>query len=137
MASELKRPLVVWSLVLLALLALHDLTHIVDDGLDTTVGQLALVATPQWIVLAVVTAVVIRGDAERSAIAAFLLGAGTAIGFAIVHLLPFALADYWGLEPSFASWLLAWVPTAVGVFLAVKAWQVWRGPARVVKVRPA
>jgi hypothetical protein len=112
----------VWVWVLLALIAGHDLTHALDDGLDTTLGQLALVSTPQWIVIAGVVAVFLRGDARRSHVAALLLGIGGAIGFVIVHLLPFALAPYWDLEPSFVSWLFAWVPIAVALYVAALAW---------------
>lgn len=106
---------------MLALLAGHDLTHLLDPGLDTSLGLLALVAVPQWIVLAVVTALIVRGDAQRAHLLAFTLGAGTAVGFAVVHLLPFAASSYWELSPSPASWLLAWVPTAFGVALAIVA----------------
>jgi hypothetical protein len=35
---------VLLSWILLALLAAHDLTHLLDDGLDTSPGQLALAA---------------------------------------------------------------------------------------------
>ena len=44
--------LAVGSLALLALLAAHDLTHALDDGLETRLGDLALVAIPQWLALA-------------------------------------------------------------------------------------
>ena len=111
--------LLTWAL--LALIAAHDATHLFDDGLETSAGQLALVATPQWIVIAAVVAVILRGRAERAAIAALLLGAGTVLGFAIVHLLPFALAPYDELEPSAVSWVLVWVPTAAAVALAAAA----------------
>ena len=116
------RSLVLWSWIVLALLAAHDLTHILDDGLDTSPGQLALVAIPQWLALAVVMAVVLRGDRAHSRTAALLLGLSVAVGFAVVHLLPSSLAAYWDLEPSVVSWVLAWVPTAAGLVLAALAW---------------
>ena len=115
------RPLILWSWALLALLAAHDLTHLLDDGLDTSAGQLALVAIPQWIAIAVVVAVLLRGDRVRSAAAGLLLGGAAAIGFGVVHLLPFALAAYEDLDPSAASWVLAWVPTGVALVVAALA----------------
>ena len=88
MARHASRSLVISSGVLLVLLAAHDLSHALDGGLETPLDQLALVAVPQWLVLAVVMTVIVRGDPTRGAGAALLLGIGVAIGFAIVHLLP-------------------------------------------------
>ena len=116
------RSLVLWSWAVLALLAAHDVTHLLDDGLETPLGQLALVALPQWLVLAVVMAVILRGDGSRSRAAALLLGMSVAVGFAVIHLLPFSPAAFWELEPSVVSWALAWVPAAVGLMLAALAW---------------
>lgn len=125
------RSLAFWSLVALALLAGHDVTHVLDDGLETPLGQLAFVAVPQWLVLAVVMAVVLRGGRERSRTAALLLGSSVTAGFAVVHLLPLSPASFWELEPSVVSWLLAWMPAAVGLVLAALAWSqrpAARGP---------
>ena len=116
------RPLVLWSWILLALAAAHDVTHMLDDGLETGLGQLALVAIPQWLALAALMAVVLRGDPAHSRTAALLLGASVAAGFVVVHLLPFSPAAFWDLEPSVVSWLLAWTSIAAGVLLAVLAW---------------
>ena len=116
------RSLVLWSWILLALVAAHDVTHMVDDGLDTGLGQLALVAIPQWVALAVVMAVVLRGDPAQSRTAALLLGMSVAVGFVVVHLLPFSPAAFWDLEPSVVSWVLAWASIAAGLLLAVLAW---------------
>ena len=115
------RAVVLWSWALLALLAAHDLTHLLDDGLDTSPGQLALVAIPQWFAIGVVMAVVLRAGPALSAAAALALGLGAAVGFAVVHLLPFALAAYDELDPSAASWVLAWVPTGVALVVAALA----------------
>ena len=120
------RPLVALSAVLLVLLAGHDVTHAVDDGLRTGLGELALVAVPQWIVLAVVMAVMLRADRAWSALAALALGAGVVVGVVSVHLVPFALAPYDELDPSAASWALAWAPVAVGLVLAALAGRQWR-----------
>lgn len=114
--------LVVWSWILLALVAAHDVTHMLDYGLETGLGQLALVALPQWLVLAVVMAIVLRGDWAHSRTAALLLGTSVAVGFGVVHLLPFSLAAFWDLQPSVVSWVLAWASVAAGVLLAVLAW---------------
>jgi hypothetical protein len=122
MARGGSRPLVLWSWIVLALLAAHDLTHIFDDGLQTGLGQLALVAIPQWIVLGAVMAIIVRGDAAQRQTAALVLGISVSAGFAVIHLLPPSPAAYWDLQPSFISWVLAWVPTAAGVVLAVLAW---------------
>lgn len=116
------RPLVLWSWVVLTLLAAHDATHLADDGLDTSPGQLALVAIPQWLVLAAVMAIVLRGRPDQRRLAALTLGVSVAAGFAVVHLLPLAPAAYWDLEPSVLSWALAWLPTAAGLLLAAGAW---------------
>ena len=123
---------VAWSWVVLALLAAHDLTHLLDEGLDTSPGQLALVAIPQWIALAAVMAVVVRGPEDWRQLAALVLGASVVIGFAVIHLLPFSLAAYGDLEPSGVSWLLAWLPTAAGLVLvgiAVRVRQCRAGAA--------
>jgi hypothetical protein len=131
MSRLASRSPVVWSAVLLALLAGHDLSHALDDGLETPLGQLALVAVPQWLALAALMAVVVRGDRVRSAVAAMLLGIGVAFGFTAIHLLPFSTASYWDLEPSVLSWLLAWLPAALGLALATLAWaQLRRAGAR-------
>ena len=120
--SGVSRPLVLWSLVLLALLAAHDLTHALDDGLETSLGALALVAVPQWIVLALVFAVIARGGPGRSGLAALALALGVIAGFVAVHLLPFSPAPYWDLDPSVVSWVLVFVPPAVALVLAALAW---------------
>jgi hypothetical protein len=114
------RSLVLWSWVLLALVAAHDVTHVFDDGLETGLGQLALVAIPQWLLMAALMAVVLRGDAQ-SRTAALLLGASVAVAFVVVHLLPVSPAAFWDLQPSVVSWALAWGSIAVGVVLAVLA----------------
>ena len=126
MPRHVSRSLAVWPGVLLALLAAHDLTHALDDGLETRLSDLALVAVPQWLLLAVAMAVVLRGNRARSA-AALVLGMGVSIGFAVIHLLPFSLASYWELQPSVASWILAWLPAVIGVAVAALAW-TQRGP---------
>ena len=117
------RSLVLWSWVVLVLLAAHDATHVLDDGLKTPPEQLALVAIPQWLVLAVVMAIVVRGDRGRRRTAALLLGISVALGFAVVHLLPFAPTAFWDLRPSAVSWALGWVPAAAGLLLFVLAWR--------------
>ena len=109
------------SWVVLALLAAHDLTHLLDDGLDTSAGQLALVALPQWLALAAAMAIVLRGRPEQSRLAALALGISVAVGFAVIHLLPFSLADYSELEPSGLSWVLVWLPTAAALVLVAVA----------------
>jgi hypothetical protein len=116
------RPLVLWSWVVLALLAAHDVTHMLDDGLQTPLGQLAFVALPQWLVLAAVMAIILRGDRARSQAAALLLGISVTVGFAVIHLLPFSPAAFWDLQPSVASWMLAWASAAAGLLLAALAW---------------
>ena len=113
--------LALWSWIVLALLAAHDVTHLVDDGLDTSPGQLALVAVPQWLVLAAVMAIVLRGDPAQRRMAALVLGVSVAAGFAVVHLVPGPPTSFWDLEASPASWALAWAATAAGLLLAVVA----------------
>jgi hypothetical protein len=130
MTQRVSPRLIAASLTLLALLAAHDLSHALDDGLDTKPGQLALISAPQWIVLAVITAVILRGDRVRGSLAALALGAGAALGFVVIHLLPFGPASYWDLDPSLASWVVAWVPTAVGAVVAAMAWSEWRAARR-------
>src|SRR4051812_34634103 len=130
MARRAPRYLVVWSGVLLALLAAHDLTHALDDGLETPLGGLALVAVPQWLVLAVVMAVIVRGDRARSALAALLLGIGGTVGFAAVPRLPCAPASSGVLHPSIVWWVVAWLPAALGLAVAALAWSEWRAAVR-------
>src|SRR5436305_3342603 len=86
-SSSVSRPLVLWSAVVLVLLAAHDLSHALDDGLKTSLSALAIVAVPQWVLLAALMGMVVRGDRVRSAGAALLLGVGVVVGFAAVHLL--------------------------------------------------
>jgi hypothetical protein len=109
-----------WSWIVLALLAAHDVTHLADGGLDTSPGQLALVAIPQWIVLALVMGIIVRDPSHRRS-AAIVLGASVAAGFALVHLVPFSPTAYWDLEPSALSWALVWVPATAGLVLVVLA----------------
>jgi hypothetical protein len=106
------------SWVLLALVAAHDVTHLVDGGLETSPGQLAIVAIPQWLVLAAVMAIVLRGDPAQRRAAALVLGLSVAAGFGVVHLLPFSPAAFWDQQPSAVSWALAWASVAVGLLLA-------------------
>jgi hypothetical protein len=106
------------SWVLLALVAAHDVTHLVDGGLETSPGQLAIVAIPQWLVLAAVMAIVLRGDPAQRRVAALVLGLSVAAGFGVVHLLPFSPAAFWDQQPSAVSWALAWASVAVGLLLA-------------------
>jgi hypothetical protein len=115
------RPLVLWSWIVLALLAAHDVTPVVDDGLDTSLGQLAYVALPQWLALGIVMAIVLRGDPAQSRTAALVLGIGVAVGFAVIHLLPLSPAAFWELQPSVVSWVLAWLSAAAGLVLAALA----------------
>jgi hypothetical protein len=109
-----------WSWIVLALLAAHDVTHLADGGLDTSPGQLALVAIPQWIVLALVMSIIVRDPGHRRS-AAIVLGASVAAGFALVHLVPFSPTAYWDLEPSALSWALVWVPATAGLVLVALA----------------
>ena len=130
MASHGPRPLVLGAWVVLILLAAHDVTHVLDEGLETPLGQVALVAIPQWLFLAVAMTVVLRGDPAHSRIAALLVGFSVALGFAAIHLLPFSPAGYWDLRPSSISWVLAWMPAVAGLILAGMAWPRLRQPAR-------
>jgi hypothetical protein len=114
--------MVLWSWIVLALLAAHDATHLLDEGLETPLGQLALVAIPQWLALAVLMAIVLRGSRGPRQIAALLLGTSVTLGFAVVHLLPFSAAAFWDLRPSVVSWVLAWASAAAGLLLVVLAW---------------
>ena len=107
-----------WSWVVLALLAAHDLTHLIDGGLQTGIAELAAVSVPQWLLLAGVMAIVLRGSAGRSRTAALVLGSTVAAGFVVVHLLPFSPAAFWDLQPSAISWALVWTPIAAGLVLA-------------------
>lgn len=125
-ADRVSRSLVAWCAVLLVLLAAHDASHLIDDGLDTSIGQLAPISIPQWIVLAAIMTVIVRADRTRGALAALALGAGTAVGFVFIHLLPFAVYSYWDHDPSAVSWALAVVPAAVGAVVAARAWSEWR-----------
>jgi hypothetical protein len=129
MPRVIRRPLVSWSAVVLALLAAHDLSHVLDRGLDTSGGALAVVAVPQWVVLALMMGVIVRGDPRQSALAALVLGAGVVGGFAAAHLLPFSPAAYWDLDPSAASWLLVWAPLLAGATLTAIAGRQWRATA--------
>ena len=110
--------IVLWSWIVLGLLAAHDLTHLLDSGLDTSPGQLALVAIPQWIALGIVMAIVLRGDDGNRRIAALVLGVSVVLGFAVVHLLPLAPTSFWDLQPSAVSWFLGWTAAAAGLVLA-------------------
>ena len=116
---------------MLGLLVAHDLTHLLDDGLDTPPGRLALVAIPQWIALGVVMAIVLRGDEPHRPMAALALGVSVVLGFALVHLLPIAPTSFWDLRPSGVSWALGWVTPAAALVLIVLAWPLVRSrPAR-------
>ena len=107
-----------WAWVVLALLAAHDLTHALDGGLDTGLAELAAVSIPQWLLLAAVMAVILRGDPGQSRTAALVLGLTVAAGFVAVHLLPLSPAAFWDLDPSAISWALVWASIAAGLVLA-------------------
>ena len=124
------RSLVPVAWVVLVLLAAHDVTHVLDDGLETPLDLLAYVAIPQWLFLALAMVIVLRGDAARGRLAALLIGVSVALGFAAIHLLPFSPAAYWDLRPSGLSWVLAWLPAAAGLVLVALAWPRLRQPAR-------
>jgi hypothetical protein len=124
------RSLALGAWVVLTLLAAHDVTHVLDDGLETPLGQLAYVAIPQWLFLAVAMIVILRGDPARSRIAALLVGSSVVLGFAAIHLLPISPAAYWDLRPSGLSWVLAWMPALAGLVLVGIAWPQLRQPAR-------
>src|SRR2546421_5898066 len=100
MPRHASRSIVISSGVLLVVLAAHDLSHALDGGLETPVGELALVAVPQWLVLAAVMTVIVRGDRAHGAAAALLLGIGVTAWLAVVPLLPVSTASYWDLQPS-------------------------------------
>src|SRR5215207_8386024 len=106
------RSLVLWSWIVLALLAAHDVTHVLDDGLETPPARFPLVAVPQWIALGIVIAVVVRGDRAQSQLAALLLGISVTVGVVVVHLLPITSAALWGVRPSVVSWVLVWASVA-------------------------
>lgn len=129
------RSLVSWSWIVLALLAAHDVTHMLDDGLETPLYQFALVALSQWLVLAMVMAIILRGGRAQGQTAALVLGLSVTFGFAVIHLLPFSPAAFWDLQPSVASWTLAWVSAAAGLLLTVLAWPRQRA-AHSAQARP-
>src|SRR5439155_3908402 len=140
MRRPVSRPLALWPAVLLVLLAAHDLSHALDPGVETPLSRLAVVAAPQWLALAVLMAIVLRGDRAHAAASALVLGIGVTIGFAVAHLLPFSTSSYWKLHPSAVSWALAWSPAALGLALAVLAWSQWRrapgsGPPHIGRSR--
>lgn len=117
MRGMARRSLVIWSWVVLALLAAHDVTHLLDGGLETTPGQLALVSVPQWLFLGVAMAMILRGSRP----AALLLGASVVIGFAVIHALPASPASFFKLDPSLVSWALAVAAAAAALVLTVLA----------------
>jgi hypothetical protein len=137
MPRHASRSLVIWSGVLLVALAGHDLSHALDGGLKTPLDQLALVAVPQWLALAVVMGFVVRGGRARGTVAALLLGVVVVVGFGAIHLLPFSTASYWDLRPSAVSWVLAVLPTALGLVVAALAWSQWRAQKPVGGVAAA
>jgi NO-binding membrane sensor protein with MHYT domain len=116
--------------VVLGLLAAHDATHLLDDGLDTPLGLLAAVAIPQWLFLGVAMGVVLRGEESQARLAALLIGISVAIGFAAIHLLPVSPAAYWDLDPSGISWCLAWAPAVAALALVVSVSRSAAGASR-------
>src|SRR2546423_12953033 len=104
MPRHAPRSLVIWSGTLLVALAGHDLSHALDGGLDTPLDQLALVAVPQWLLLAVVMAVVVRGGRARRAPAALLLRRGVTPGVAGAPLLPVSTRPHRDPQPALGSW---------------------------------
>src|SRR2546421_4711601 len=92
MPRHASRSLVISSGVLLVVLAAHDLSHALDGGLETPLGELGLVAVPQWLVLAAVMTVIVQGHRARGAAAALLLGTDVAARVADGHLLTVSTA---------------------------------------------
>jgi hypothetical protein len=118
--------LVVWTAVVLVLLAGHDLTHALDDGLETSLAGLAAIAVPQWLLLAAAMWTIARADRVWAAGAALVVGVTVVVGFAAVHLVPFSPVAYWDLRPSTLSWVLVFAPLIAGLVLTAVAWREWR-----------
>ena len=75
-------PLALWSWVVLGLLAAHDLTHLLDDGLGHVARPARARRDPAVDRLGVVMAIVLRGDETHRPMAALALGVSVVLGFA-------------------------------------------------------
>src|SRR5689334_23790751 len=129
-ANAERTRLIAWTAVVLVLLAGHDLTHALDDGLDTSLGGLAAIAVPQWLLLAAAMWTIARADRTLATGAALIVGATVVVGFAAVHLVPFSPVAYWDLHPATVSWVLVFAPLIAGLVLTTLAWREWRAIRR-------
>jgi hypothetical protein len=121
------------SAVLLALLVVHVADHTLRQ--DRAVpGELSFLGSTGLIAAALVLALALRRRPEASALAV-IVGAGTAVGFAAVHLLP-----HWGAfsDPYPAAHLDALSWASMLASLLAGAWLALAGvrEARLSGVRP-
>jgi hypothetical protein len=117
------------TLLVLATHVLHDLDH-VRHG-TAAPGAVVATAILGWIALIALLVLVFRGHRLAAPYAA-AFGVASALGFVLVHLVPrwsaFSNA-YADADVDALSWVLAALPVAAGLYLAVQAAAVMRAPA--------
>ena len=119
-------------LLLFALLALHTVDHAVNQPSRELPAGSGVIGIAGFALVAVAIVAALFHSRQAAPIG-LLAGAGTLVGFAVVHLPGFGpLADpYADFSPNALSWVLLIAPMAAAVWVAVVAWDQMRvGRAR-------
>lgn len=114
------------TLLVLALHLVHDLDHVRQGRSATT--EVAITAVLAWVATIVLVVLVARRH-RLAPLYATAFGLTFALGFVLVHGLPHwsAFSDSYGdANVDALSWVLAAIPVAAGLLLAVRGAQVAR-----------
>ena len=108
-------------IIVVALIAAHDIDHVVEEDRLVELPTLFWVFLPfQYAVLIGGIALVLRRDAPAPDFVA-ALSAVTIVGFAGIHLVPGSIGPYADYDPSWVSWTLVFVPIAAALACLVAA----------------
>lgn len=122
--STLWRRLTFAMLVYFALFVAHDVDHVVNEA------DLYELPTVFWILLPIqygiglaILRLVLRRDGRAPFFSA-ALGTVAAVGFVVVHALPFGIASYVDTDAGLFNWLLVFVPALVALYIAITGIQL-------------
>jgi hypothetical protein len=118
-------------LVLFGLLALHTLDHAVNQPAREVPAISGLIGLLGFAIVAAAVVLALMGSAYAPE-AAILAGAGTVVGFIVVHLIGdwTPLSDpYWDFDANFVSWVLLVAPMLSAAALAADGFRRLGGRA--------
>lgn len=121
-------------LALFGALALHIVDHGVNQPARDVPATGTVVGVLGFVIVAVAVVEALRGS-RYAPWAAVVAGAGTVVGFVLVHLLPEWYAEisdpYWDFDANALSWILLALPMGLAAWLGAEGWQRVRAvPAR-------